>query len=692
MKILYIVLFVLLSNVVYSQYNVNSKDYTVYVKSELELGNDSKVTFTITPHRYASSYSIRRKEMGKEFTQQFMVVLDSLTFEYTDNTIKKGRIYEYEFRANILGPVKKDTNFKDLTAFNYLVINTGKSQPKKGVVLILVDDTMADPLSLEIDDLKEAMKTEGWGVIQRNVPRTEEYDGESVKLIKSIIVEENDALNENLGAIFILGRVAVPYSGNINPDGHPDHRGAWPADMYYGSFQENKWTDNMNLSSGDNIRKANWNVAGDGRFDLSQINFLIDVAVGRVDFYNMPAFEDSETELLRKYLIKDHKYRTNQINVEKRALMDDNFNFIEGFGASGYRNFDQLVGGENIDKVDWFTTLSTDTYLWAYGDGGGSNTSAGGIGNTTDFASNNVNAVFTMLFGSYFGDWDTQNNFLRAGLASEPSILTCSWSARPPWYYQHMSLGLPISYSTLLSQNNGYDYLSNLVTNKNNQFLTYINGIRQVHISLMGDPTLTMHQTEETESINNLVATVIGKQIVKLTWDPPVTDDIYFYNLYRANGNGKSFKKIYNGVLESEEFIDENSPLGGVIYMVRPVRLVYTNSGLIEVEARGKSVEMIITSVEEKELENEIKVFPTPTTDYVNISIINKELTYTMVTITDLQGNIVYSFNKNELSLGNRTIKWDLINNNGNRVSKGVYFVNILSGNHRLVKSISVIK
>ena len=101
---------------------------------------------------------------------------------------------------------------------------------------------------------------------------------------------------------------------------------------------------------------------------------------------------------------------------------------------------------------------------------------------------------------------------------------------------------------------------------------------------------------------------------------------------------------------------------------------------------------MIITSVEEKELENEIKVFPTPTTDYVNISIINKELTYTMVTITDLQGNIVYSFNKNELSLGNRTIKWDLINNNGNRVSKGVYFVNILSGNHRLVKSISVIK
>mgnify|MGYP000013517969 CR=1 FL=1 len=28
----------------------------------------------------------------------------------------------------------------------------------------------------------------------------------------------------------------MPYSGNIYPDGHTDHRGAWPADTYYGDI------------------------------------------------------------------------------------------------------------------------------------------------------------------------------------------------------------------------------------------------------------------------------------------------------------------------------------------------------------------------------------------------------------------------------------------------------------------------
>jgi hypothetical protein len=36
--------------------------------------------------------------------------------------------------------------------------------------------------------------------------------------------------NHDMSTIFLFGDLAVPYSGDVNPDAHGDHRGAWPAD------------------------------------------------------------------------------------------------------------------------------------------------------------------------------------------------------------------------------------------------------------------------------------------------------------------------------------------------------------------------------------------------------------------------------------------------------------------------------
>ena len=68
-------------------------------------------------------------------------------------------------------------------------------------------------------------------------------------------------------SLFLLGHVPVPYSGNINPDGHPDHQGAWPADGYYADM-DGTWTDisvNNTVATGT----RNDNVPGDGKFDQS---------------------------------------------------------------------------------------------------------------------------------------------------------------------------------------------------------------------------------------------------------------------------------------------------------------------------------------------------------------------------------------------------------------------------------------
>ena len=60
----------------------------------------------------------------------------------------------------------------------------------------------------------------------------------------------------------LLGHVPVPYSGSINPDGPPDHFGAWATDAYYAELN-GAWTDtsvNTTVAS----RAENRNIPGDG--------------------------------------------------------------------------------------------------------------------------------------------------------------------------------------------------------------------------------------------------------------------------------------------------------------------------------------------------------------------------------------------------------------------------------------------
>src|SRR5690606_147611 len=128
------------------------------------------------------------------------------------------------------------------------------------------------------------------------------------------------------------------------------------------------------------------------------------------------------------------------------------------FASSGWRNFASMFGAEKVTAVpgwQYFPTVGSSGYLWSYGTGGGGYYTCNGVGGSDDFANVEVQTVFTMFLGSYFGDWDNESNFLRAPLGSGKA-LTTSWAGRPHWFYHHMALGEPIGYSTTLSQNNGY--------------------------------------------------------------------------------------------------------------------------------------------------------------------------------------------------------------------------------------------
>ena len=62
-----------------------------------------------------------------------------------------------------------------------------------------------------------------------------------------------------------------------------------------------------------------------------------------------------------------------------------------------------------------------------------------------------------MLFGSYFGDWDSSSNLMRGALASDGGALTCGWAGRPHWYLHPMAMGATVGDCLMLTQNNGKD-------------------------------------------------------------------------------------------------------------------------------------------------------------------------------------------------------------------------------------------
>jgi hypothetical protein len=99
-------------------------------------------------------------------------------------------------------------------------------------------------------------------------------------------------------------------------------------DVYYGEVN-GTWTDvsvNVTVAS----RPQNQNVPGDGKFDQYQIPGYVDLQTGRIDFFDLPSFALTETQLMQNYLNRDHDYRKKNIDPAKRCLVDDNFGTFSG--------------------------------------------------------------------------------------------------------------------------------------------------------------------------------------------------------------------------------------------------------------------------------------------------------------------------------------------------------------------------
>jgi phosphatidylethanolamine-binding protein (PEBP) family uncharacterized protein len=496
-------------------------------------------------------YLVYRRAPGASSWGKPTTLPGSTTF-YVDNNVSVGVAYEYQ--------IVKETSGFDGYGYIYSGIDVPLTE-NRGTLLLVVDNTYAAQLDKELTRLQQDLVGDGWAVTRINVGRND-----SVVHVKALIKAQYNLDPVNTKAVFLFGHVPVPYSGDIVPDGHyANHQGAWPCDGYYADMV-GTWTDNtVNDTSAEDPR--NHNVPGDGKFDQSKFPAPLKLMIGRADLANMPgrmsaggpATFPSELELLRNYLNKDHNFRNKITTAPERAIVGDYFGVRDGeaFAASGWRNFAPFFGASKITTVSkegtWLPILRTNAYLFAYGCGSGSYTSIGGIGDvgqyrdgvTTELVQDDVKAVFTLLYGSWLGDWDSEDNIQRAVLATKDLGLTCSWSGRPHWFMQHMALGQPIGFSARLTQNDGF---TDLYKNQQNNCESW------THIALMGDPTLRM---QIVAPASHVAAAASGKD-ASVTWTPS-TESVEGYNIYRATNPNGPFTRINSGLVKGTAFTDANA-------------------------------------------------------------------------------------------------------------------------------------
>jgi len=567
----------------------------------------------------ATGFTVYRRATTSSAWGSAIATLGASANSHIDNSVSVGVAYEYKVQKN------GSTN-------GYGYLNAAIELPEvinRGILILVVEDTYKGNAGFDkaVEQTIQDIENDGWIVRKIDVNKND-----SIPNVKSAIVNiynQNPTLTKGL---YLIGNVPVPYSGLMNPDAHANHLGAWPTDSYYADMN-GTWTD---VSINDNTsasQSRNHNVPGDGKFDQSIIG-ANELQVGRVDFSNLSAFSQTEEELLVNYLNKAHQYKVKGFTANERALVEDNFaSMAEGFSSSGLRNFSTMFTPSNVaTNLDYRTTMNTDSYMWSYGCGAGSYTSCSGIGTTNNFAGDSLKTVFTMLFGSYFGDWDSNNNLLKAVLGQGITLNTF-WAGRPHWQVHHMALGENIGFSSRLTQNN----------NTNNYFVSTLPYFAKwIHITLLGDPTNRMHYIKPP---SNLVV-VNNNNDADLSWNAS-PDTVLGYNVYRLNPNADSYIKVNASLVTSTTFTDNTVSIGGLnTYIVKAVQLKTTASGSYFNQSLGVRGDEVFTVGISQLNTTDISIYPNPAKDFIRVEgeSINYFIIYDVTGKVIKQNNLVNGF------------------------------------------------
>ena len=506
----------------------------------------------------------KRTPQGVESTQ----TLPGSSTGYTDTSVVVGLGYEYRIRATRL--VGKQPPFAYGNVFAGIELPMVED---RGRIILAVDERVESALENELRRWEEDVEFSGWIVERYSVG------------FATTVLEMKQEINRRValwpsgveGSVFFFGHLPIAYAGNIYPDGHADHRGAWPADGYFTDIS-GVWTDSVinNIAA---TRTENQNVSGDGKYDQNALPATSQLMSGRVDLSRLPSFSLSETELLRRYLNKNHAFRTGALTVNRRGVADDNFasTLPEAPAASSRFGMAAALGVNATTNEEFVAGSVAQSALMGVAFGLGGYNSISGACSTADCVATPPQVMFSLVFGSYFGDYDTPDNVMRALLAADGCSLAAAWTGRPQWQLHHLAMGYPLGYAARLTQR-----CSNLQPYNMGLFA------KSPHLALLGDPTLVLFpaKTVATASVQN----------GSVTWSSSVDPLRLGFHVYRRNSFDGVWERKTAALVSSNQWSDP-APTGFDSYLVKAVRLEKSASGTFINSSQGTVATPVLPTV-----------------------------------------------------------------------------------------------
>lgn len=512
-----------------------------------------------------TGFTIFRREAGATTWGSALATLPGSALQYVDASVTAGVGYEYRIVRNAGGS-------------GYGYVRSGIEVPPvefRGKLLLLVESGVAAELPAQLSSLADDLLADGWLVVRHDVDPSA-----SPAEVRALIIAEHAAAPDLVKSVYLIGHVPVPYSGNHAPDGHSYHSGAWACDGYYAELNGN-WTDaTVNTNASNHL--WNHNVPGDGKLDQNDFPGAVELQVGRVDLSRLDVFPQTEAELLNDYLGKAHAWKVGAFTVPATAAIWDNLEWVGNpLASSGFMSASPCVGPSSVTELvaaegsfaqhylnnDDLFTFHGSTGLLGTGTNGTTFTGTENGLSCTDLLNNTRGGVFNLSIGSYFGDWDNPDNFLRASLAKGNSLAHV-WSGMPNWFLHPMAIGEPIGYCALRTMNNSNaDY-----SLQNGGWQGQSMG--QAHMALMGDPTIRMRYTAPP---TGLVATN-ENWFARFNWSPS-PEAVDGYNIYRIDSENDTIIRLNETLVQDTFFLSNALFVPGGRYMVRAQKLVTTPSG-----------------------------------------------------------------------------------------------------------------
>ena len=492
---------------------------------------------------------------------------------YQDFDAQSGRTYDYQLTGPTIlnswgtmpGPLAIRASYK------------ASPVESRGKVLLIVEKSLAGKIVNDINLFRQDLAGDGWQVQTFTTPAHDDSKWSNnpnrIAAVKSFITNRTDLAD--CRAVILLGHVPIPHSGYSSPDGHFSR--ALPADLYYGDT-DGLWTDDAEFMDDRSDPNQVWqprhhNGRGDGRWDNNTIptNALgragLELAVGRIDFANLPAFNGikNEAELTKQYLAKNHRFRHGELKFGPHFVAAE---YIPNFGALRFalRSAAKTLGlaPQALLERDLFTHEIPSLF--------GVESGYGGTNRINDFdpAHHSTGALaqgtaapltaFAFLAGSFYPDFAYGDNLMRSYLAAPDYTLACA----------SFLLGMRTVESMGLGETLGSGMLQSV------QEFTGVGLIRGVgvYFNIIGDPTLRMSPVNPVSAFS---AKVLNGQD-QLSWAAPADEDATTtYQVYRAPKLDGSFIRLNAEPVLNAGFT--NTHAGSATYMIRATKLVRTGSG-----------------------------------------------------------------------------------------------------------------